>query len=237
MERHALSTTTANETSAAHFITLGGRGIDISGQKFGRLQVQGPVERRPYPSGGSMILWLCSCDCGNHTKVAGGKLKSGHTTSCGCAVGGKVQHGHGSHRKGISPEYYAWQAMRKRCLNPNDKNYVRYGGRGITVCSAWTTDFPMFFRDMGPRPTTDHTLDRIDVNGNYEPSNCRWATQGEQQNNRRNNVMIEAFGRRMTRAEWAKETGIDYGVIRHRIATGQSPEDALREHATQLRKE
>lgn len=100
-------------------------------------------------------------------------------------IGNKYRLKHGMHN---TPEYKAWRGMRTRCYNPNDAHYKNYGGRGIEVCEKWRIDFTTFYADMGPRPSEIHSLDRIDVNGNYEPSNCRWATRSEQQKNKRPHV-------------------------------------------------
>lgn len=106
-------------------------------------------------------------------------------------------------------EYRAWLSMRSRCLFPSHKSYQDYGGRGIKICDRWIEDFNAFFIDMGEKPTPKHTLDRIDTNGNYEKSNCRWATQKEQCRNRRSNTWIEYNGITMTKTEWANELGVN----------------------------
>lgn len=124
--------------------------------------------------------------------------------------------------------YKAWWTMRERCSSPTSQKWHLYGARGIRVCERWRK-FVNFLADMGERPSPMHTIDRIDPNGNYEPSNCRWATQTEQQRNRRNNFIVEFNGERMCIAEWAERTGIKQGTLGYRIRSGWSIERALTE--------
>jgi hypothetical protein len=126
-----------------------------------------------------------------------------------------------------SREYNIWAMMRQRCSNPKAANYLGYGARGIKVCERWNR-FSNFIADLGPAPSPAHTLDRIDNNGDYTPENCRWADVLQQQNNRRNSVFIEAFGKRLTLAQWARETGLSRDIIKHRIfVMSMPPEQAL----------
>lgn len=124
-------------------------------------------------------------------------------------------------------EYNVWAMMRQRCLNPNAANYRNYGGRGITVDPRWSK-FLAFYEDMGPAPSPKHTLNRLDNDGPYCPENCVWSDMEGQQNNRRNNLFIEAFGKRKTLAQWSRETGLTRDMVKHRIfVMGMSPEEAL----------
>jgi hypothetical protein len=163
------------------------------------------------------IVWSCICDCGNTRLANGVKIRSGLIYSCGC-------HRHGHARAGkTSREYAAWAAMLVRCRNVS---VPRYGGRGITVCERWN-DFPAFLKDMGTRPSPWHSLDRINNDGNYEPSNCRWATRIEQGRNKSSNLIVVAMGKALPVSAWSEMLGIEESTLRRRIAHGMSPGEAL----------
>jgi len=154
---------------------------NLIGQRFGKLVVIAKTEKRACNGG---VVWSCRCDCGNVKDIRGNSLKISQTTSCGCKYKGiNRKHGH-STCSYITPTYYSWASMKSRCLNKNASNYKWYGARGIKVCDEWQMSFINFLNDMGERPI-ETTIDRIDPNGNYERSNCRWATLSEQNKNKR----------------------------------------------------
>jgi hypothetical protein len=152
--------------------------IDRTGQVFGKLTVTEQAGRDKLKK----VLWQCRCECGNETVVVSGSLVTGNTTSCGCERG---NFKHGGTGKG---SYNTWRAMIRRCTIPTDKDYPRYGGKGVTVCLAWM-EYEQFAKDMG-EPQGDETLDRINVYGNYDPSNCRWA--GVQTQNRNTRLRVNS---------------------------------------------
>lgn len=195
--------------------------IDLTGQKFGRLtaiySVSGPNGR----------LWYCKCDCGKMKEkpLSGYELKTKKRNHCGCI---KQKNGMYKHGQSDTKLYKVWSAMKARCRNPNDKAYQNYGGRGITYCNDWE-DFETFYEwAMESGYKEELTLERIDNNGNYEPSNCTWIPKSEQTNNRRINKDITYKGQTRNMKEWANELGFDYHVIQSRISKlGWSVEKAF----------
>lgn len=201
---------------------------DETGNRYGRLAVLQLVPAPDTVKEKRQGFWLCRCDCGNTVVANGSNLRRGDTVSCGCfnrdyeaKQRKKPKRFHGL------PEYDIWNHMKRRCYNPNDANYHLYGNRGITVCREWRESFEAFYVCVGPRPSPDHTIDRIDVNGNYEPCNVRWATPKEQAYNKRNNVMLTYQGRTHPLREWAREVGIHPGTAYGRYRRGLPPEDIL----------
>lgn len=156
---------------------------------------------------------IFKCHCGKEFTAMIDNVKKGHTKSCGCRKIELISK-HGMYK---SPEYWVWCRMRDRCYNSNNKHYHDYGGRGIVVCDDWNENFYAFYKSVGPRPSVKHSIDRIDVNGNYEPKNCRWASIVTQANNKRRNIFLEYDGKRMTISQWAHHLGISPGVILYRF--------------------
>lgn len=199
------------------------RKVDHTGKRFGRLTVKG--EAGIMKSGHK--AWLCICDCGNETIFRGTLLTQGVVVSCGCYRSDRGRdmltiHGNYGH-----PLYQTWIHMKERCEDENNADYHNYGGRGITICERWLDSFENFITDMGERPD-GMSLDRIDVNGNYEPKNCRWADAKTQANNTRRNLYFEYGGETLTLAQWSDRTGINYGTLLGRInRNGMSFADAI----------
>lgn len=183
--------------------------IDLTGQRFGRLYVVKVAAGR---------YWLCKCDCGNSASVRSDVLRRGVSRSCGCLSmecrRARSVHGHAAIR---SPEYIVWEGMHQRCA---DISARYYGALGIRVCDRWRS-FENFLADMGSRPGPEYSIDRYpNQGGNYEPSNCRWATNKEQQRNMRNNLLVEYGGRRVPLAQAVEESGAIYHRAWQRLRRG-----------------
>ena len=189
----------------------------VVGQKFGRLTILRDMPSCMYPSGSTITYVRCVCACGQEKTVSRSAIVRGQTTSCGCYASETTSKRNEKHGMAKTPEHEAWCKMRARCNNPNDPRYYRYGARGIAVCKRWD-DFRCFLRDMGTRPSHKHSLERIDNDNNYMPSNCRWATAIEQARNRSNNIMVEWNGETMPISELAQVTGMPYETLRLRIS-------------------
>ena len=213
-----------------------GQLIDLTGKKFGKLTVVKRVEDHIQKSGAPKAMWLCKCECGGERIAYGQALRASKVIDCGCgyhdqqSVRSREQattHGGSGTRL-----YRIWRAMRERCLVPRCKEYKHYGARGISVCDEWL-DFANF-RDWAMRNGYDpaaergkSTIDRIDVNGNYEPNNCRFVDMAAQNRNTRRSWMIEYNGKTQCISDWARELGIKRLTLRYRLKSGWSIERAF----------
>lgn len=187
---------------------------DLQGQVFCELQVLDFVAL-----GKRGAIWRCRCDCGNVVEVPAPDLKAGNTRSCGCRrrrlmLASSTKHGQttGKHHTEYLRAYKIWRGMLNRCRNKSCKAYPDYGGRGITVCDKWQSDFKAFYADMGDPPDWG-TLERKDVNKGYSKENCRWASLAEQARNKRNTVKVVLNGEEMIQADAARKLGINPGTV------------------------
>lgn len=200
---------------------------DLTGQRFGRWRVLELAERRV--SGNRIaVYWKCQCDCGTVKIIRGGNLKTGNSKSCGCINAERNYTNNISHGKRNTRLYRIWIGIKNRCTNTNDRAYPDYGGRGIKVCDEWLNDFMAFYNWSMDNGYGDNlTIDRIDNNGNYEPSNCRWTDVKTQCNNRRSNHLVTYKGRTQTVAEWEHELGFKKDILLCRFSLGWSVEKAI----------
>ena len=207
------------------------------GKRFERLTVLEQDLSKTRGNGKSRV-WVCKCDCGNTVYVTTGDLNSGNTKSCGCYRRDNSRKNNTTHGRSRSTLYNVWNTMKARCYNKNNGKYPSYGGRGITVCQEWLHDFTVFYDwAISNGYKRGLSIDRIDVNGDYEPTNCRWADRIVQANNTRTNRMIEFNGEKHTVAEWSRITGITASALYHRLWRGWSVEDALTRPQITLPKE
>lgn len=191
---------------------------DLSGQNFGRWTVIQYAGKS---------YWLCRCQCGVERHIFTGNLSKGHSNSCGCLRDELATENKTTHGKTGSPEYRVWAGIKRRCLNPNDRSYARYGEQGVTICDRWRDSFECFLSDIGTRPTPEHSIDRVDNDKGYAPDNCRWATRVEQARNKRTNRRITCNNRTKTLSEWSQELGICHATIQYRLRAGWDIETAL----------
>jgi hypothetical protein len=207
---------------------------NLEGRRYGFLLVLSSIPERQKEH-----YWQCRCDCGRLHAVQASNLRSGRVQSCGCQRSALISKGLAAAvRRGWSPTHvrihgetngsvhWAWASMKQRCHNPLCRDYYRYGGRGITVCDRWRDSYPTFRDDMGPKPT-GASIERKDNSKGYEPGNCVWATDKEQQNNTRKNRIIECDGSRMTMAQWSDRSGIPQQSIGWRLLHGWDVKDAI----------
>lgn len=205
---------------------------DIVGERFKRLLIVS------HDGGGRTAAsqeYTAKCDCGNTVRVLRESVLSGHKGSCGClrretAANNRTKHGETirfGERVNPTPEWMAWMAMIDRCRRETHPAFHNYGGRGIKVCDEWLLSFDAFLLHVGRRPSNNHSLDRIDNNGHYEPGNVRWATKREQGRNTRHTRVLECRGRKQSVTAWAEEMGISKGLICGRLKMGWSVEAAI----------
>lgn len=205
--------------------------IEMTGQRLGRLVVAGRAGKNRHKH----TLWRCVCDCGKETITTGGKLRSGHTQSCGCLnreiVNAKqsARATHGLSRVGISHGiYYSWRSAMRRCTDPDNPDFHNYGGRGIKMCDRWLENPALFRTDMGDKPK-GYTLERKDVNGDYEPGNCVWATKKTQARNMRVNHLVDLHdgAGHLPLSQQCERLNRNTANIHRRIALGWTDERAI----------
>lgn len=192
--------------------------LDLVGEKFGRLLVLERAKDHIEPSGRHRTMWKCICSCGSECVTQQSCLRNGSTKSCGCLHDELCKNRATKHGKHGTRLYKTWRNMVTRCYNANNQRYKDYGGRGITICEEWKHDFQAFYDWSIANGYSDNlTIERIDNNGNYEPSNCTWITKKEQNNNKRSNHLITYNGKTQNMRLWADELGIKYQVLNCRI--------------------
>ena len=187
--------------------------LDLKGRRFGKLRV---VVRSANAVGGK-TRWRCFCDCGGVVVVRGEVLVRGDTSSCGCHRVAQAKENFTTHGLSKTREYATWCRMKERCYNPKCEAYPYYGGRGIKICARWLNSFEKFFADMGTRPSSKHSIERLDFNKNYSPSNCIWALPQQQAENKSDVVKIAHNGITDTIAGWSRRTGFPYKLLRRRL--------------------
>lgn len=227
--------------------------IDLAGRRFGKLTVVRGVKEPKTRH----VRWYCQCDCGQMTNSRAKRLLAGEQVCCGCTrpdkrpwcsppIGRRFEKGnqYASYEyrtqavlpakmqltpSAVSkmPEYRAWISMKVRCYDKSNNRYHRYGARGIEVCEEWRNDFLAFLKDVGPRPSDKHSLERVDNNLGYQPGNCEWRLPKDQARNRVSNTLVTHNGQTKCIAEWAEEVGIPQSVLSRRIREGWSAEDAI----------
>ena len=197
--------------------------LNLAGQRFGKLSVKEKLIERDSQG---LVLWRCECDCGQTHIAAGALLKKGSTRSCGCQRAATLAEINKTHSQSRTKIYQVWRGMKKRCGLESQQNFANYGGRGITVCDRWLS-FENFLQDMG-HPPPGMSIERKDVNGNYEPSNCTWATQEQQNSNRRQTIFLEYCGQKNTLVRWARDLGLSRQTVYWRYRQGWPVDEVLK---------
>lgn len=202
--------------------------VDLSGRKFGKLTV---IEQHGHI--GDKVAWLCRCECGNEKVVSGSNLITSQTTSCGCVWKSTMKDVHTTHGMRHTKIYKIWEAMKRRCDSPKAERYPQYGGRGIKYTPEWSKFEPFYAWALSAGYSEGLSIDRINVDGNYEPSNCQWVTMKQQGYNKTTSRFLTYQGETLTVAEWSEKTGIPYFDLYQRIAKlGWSTERALTQVAS-----
>lgn len=212
-----------------------GRKVVLTGQTFNRLTVIEEDGRTPT----GQVMWLCRCSCGTEKTIRSFDITSGQIQSCGCLRREVIAKQFSKHGKSGTRVYASWLHIINRCTNSKNKDFHHYGGRGIQVCERWRNSFTAFFMDVGEPPTPKHTIDRINVNGDYEPSNCRWITQKEQTRNMRRNHILTWKDKTQCISAWVEELDVPKSVFYDRIKRGDSVESifqAIENNTTYQRK-
>ena len=185
---------------------------NLVGRSFGRLVVVSRAQNIKNCS-----RWECKCACGNTKLVMAQQLLSGNTKSCGCLHKEQLSRRVRKHGLSGTKDWWVWSKIKDRCCRPQDASWPNYGGRGITICERWKSDFLAFMADMGPRPSPQHSIERRDNNGPYSPENCYWATDLQQAANKRNNVYLTHGGETYHMSEWARKLGLKPDQLKYLI--------------------
>lgn len=202
-------------------IKRGNRFKDITGLVVGRLTAVSFAGMKP------RAMWLCRCECGNECEIATKYLTSARTVSCGCVRSEKSGSRLRTHGKTLTPEHKTWKSIRQRCNNENDKAFDNYGGRGIKMCERWKNSFEAFLEDMGTKPSRNHSIERLNNDGDYDPSNCVWATKKVQNRNTRRTTYVNYRAHTHKLCELCASLGVSDAVVRWRISRGWTVEQAI----------
>jgi len=200
--------------------------IDLTNYVFGRLTV---VHSAGQDKNG-LYVWLCRCVCGSDRIVRGQDLRRGKQISCGCHKSDQLYVRNLKHGAAGTRPYRIWKGMKSRCLNPRVSSFIDYGGRGIKICERWVNSFEAFWADMKTGYADNLEIDRIDHNGNYEPTNCRWVSKSTQNRNTRQNHYVDTPFGRITIAEFSERTGIEYDKIKRNIYSGATAYEILEKY-------